>query len=49
MSGGSKNRSFLISRIAHELESALEDRPHNVSVAELRLQVSPEGAYLYLT
>lgn len=47
MSGGSRNHSFLISRIAHELEAALEDRPCNVSVTELRLQIAPEGAYLY--
>ncbi len=47
MSGGSRNHSFLISRFAHELETALDDRPCQVAVSNLRLQVAPEGAYLY--
>jgi Uma2 family endonuclease len=47
MSGGSRNHSFLIAGIARELGNLLQDRPCNVSVTELRLQVAPEGAYLY--
>ena len=47
MSGGSRVHAALISRVAHELESALEDSPCVVTVSDLRLQVAPEGAYLY--
>ncbi len=47
MSGGSRVHAELISRVAHELESVLEDSPCVVTVSDLRLQVAPEGAYLY--
>ena len=47
MSGGSRTRSSLISRVAHELEGALEDGPCTVTVTELRLQVASGRAYLY--
>jgi Uma2 family endonuclease len=47
MSGGSRNHSFLIAGISRELGILLADRPCNVSVTELRLQIAPEGAYLY--
>ena len=47
MSGGSRTHARLISRVARELENALDDGPCHVSVSDLRLQVAPEGAYLY--
>lgn len=47
MSGGSRNHAYLISRFAHELETALDHRPCQVAASDLRLQVAPEGAYLY--
>jgi Uma2 family endonuclease len=47
MSGGSRTHASLISRVAHELETALEDSPCTVTVAELRLQVTSGRAYLY--
>ncbi|MBI2686170.1 MAG: Uma2 family endonuclease [Acidobacteria bacterium] len=47
MSGGTANHSFLITAIARDLSTALMDRPCDVSVTSLRLQVTPEGAYLY--
>jgi Uma2 family endonuclease len=47
MFGGSRNHSYLIANFARELGNTLDDRPCNVSVSDLRLQVAPEGAYLY--
>jgi Uma2 family endonuclease len=47
MSGGSRVHAALISRVAREFEDALEESPCEVTVTDLRLQVSPEGAYLY--
>jgi Uma2 family endonuclease len=47
MSGGSRTHAALISRVAREFEDALEDSPCEVAVSDLRLQVAPEGAYLY--
>ena len=47
MSGGSRTHSRLISRLSRELENALEDRPCNVNVTELRLKIAPQGDYFY--
>ena len=47
MSGGSRTHSSLISRVAHELEDALEEGPCIVTVADLRLRVGLGKAYLY--
>lgn len=47
MSGGTANHSFLIQAMGRELSIALRDRPCNVSVATLRLQIAAGRAYLY--
>ena len=47
MSGGSRAHASLISRVARELEDALEDGPCTVTVTEPRLDVAFGGAYLY--
>ena len=47
MSGGTANHSFLIQAMGRELAVALRERPCNVSVATLRLQVASGSAYLY--
>ena len=47
MSGGTANHSFLIQAMGRELAIALRERPCNVSVATLRLQVASGSAYLY--
>ena len=46
MSGGLPAHGQLISRFGHELETALEDGPCVVTVAEVRLQVA-EDTYVY--
>ena len=43
-SGGSRVHAALISRVAREFEDALEESPCEVTVTDLRLQVSQEGA-----
>ncbi len=47
MAGGSRKHSVLISRVGHELESALEESPCVVTVTDLRLRIAREGAYVY--
>lgn len=47
MSGGTANHSFLIQAIGRELATALRERPCNVSVATLRLQIASANSYLY--
>jgi len=47
MSGGSRNHAFLIVNCARALANALDDRPCQVAASDLRLQIAPEGAYLY--
>ena len=47
MSGGTANHSFLIQAMGRELSLALRDRPCNVSVATLRLQIASGRSHLY--
>lgn len=47
MSGGTSNHSFLIANVAHEIKLALGSRRCNMSVGDLRLQVTAGESYFY--
>src|SRR5277367_37943 len=47
MSGGSSAHALILPNLAAELRQALKPTPCAVYVTELRLRISPRGAYTY--